>query len=151
MNIYNIKNMSMNETSGISLNIYLSGCKGHCGQACHSKHTWNFNAGSELVIEDLITYLKDIPAFRFDHICILGGEPLDQPEKELLELLSIIKENFPSKPLWLYTQYKLGQVSCKITDKLDYIKTGKYLPKREPAKEQCGVFLASNNQVIYKL
>jgi len=52
MNIYSIKNSSIHETDKLSLNIYISGCHGYC-KGCHSDHTWDFNSGSELVLEDL--------------------------------------------------------------------------------------------------
>lgn len=150
MNIYNIKKGAINETSGISINIYLSGCHGYC-KGCHSAHTWDFNAGSPLIIEDLIAYLKAEKPFTFDHICILGGEPLDHPEDELIELFEVIRLNFPKKPLWLYTHHFLEDVSDNILENLDYIKTGRYIKELPEAEEQHGVFLASRNQIIFKL
>lgn len=150
MNIYNIKKSSLSETDGISLNIYLSGCHGHC-EGCHSDHTWDFNGGSKLNNNDLVAFIKEQKDFTFDNICILGGEPLDQPLDELAILLQRLKEEFPSKPLWLYTSFRFMQVPSEIKESIDYLKTGKYLMKRPAAKEQYGVFLASNNQVIHKL
>lgn len=152
MNIYNIKESSIHETSGLSLNIYLSGCGGYCDN-CHSQHTWDFNSGSKLDNLELVDYLHHVKDFTFDHICILGGEPLDQPKEELVELLSRLKANFPNKPLWLYTHFELEDLEedKEILDRLDYIKTGKYEKDLPEAKEQYGVFLASENQVIHKL
>lgn len=150
MNIYNIKEGALNETSGISFNIYLSGCNGYC-DGCHSDHTWDFKGGSELVLPDLINYIDNIKSFTFDHICILGGEPLDQDENELNQLLWLLKEHYPTKPLWLYTHFELEEVNPVFLKHLDYIKTGKYIIGLPEAKEQFGVFLASNNQKITKI
>ncbi|MDA3854669.1 MAG: 4Fe-4S cluster-binding domain-containing protein [Candidatus Woesearchaeota archaeon] len=152
MNIYNIKESSLNETSGISLNIYLSGCKGYC-EGCHSDHTWDFNSGSELILCDLIDHLYTVKDFTFDHICILGGEPLDQPVFDLINLCKALKETFESKPLWLYTHFELDEISENLLEcgYVDFIKTGKYEKDLPEAEEQYGVFLASNNQVIHKL
>lgn len=150
MNIYNIKESAIHETSGVSFNIYLSGCKGYC-KGCHSKHTWDFNSGSTLVIEDLIEYMKGLKSFTFDHICILGGEPLDHPSKELCSLLEKIKTTFPEKYLWLYTHFEKEDVDPAILEILDFIKIGKFIPEANEANEQYGVFLASDNQRILKL
>ncbi len=150
MNIYNIKESALNETSGISFNIYLSGCHGYC-EGCHSDHTWDFTSGSALVPHDLIDYMFTLSDYTFDHICILGGEPLDQPIDDLVELLKLLKVNFPEKKLWLYTHFEKREVDKRILSCLDFLKTGKYEKSLEPAKEQYGVFLASKNQRIYKL
>lgn len=95
--------------------------------------------------------MKGIKDFTFDHICILGGEPLDQDEDELVVLFEHLKKFFPNKPLWLYTHFELEDVSPNIIRYLDYIKTGKYEKHLETAPEQYGVYLASSNQVIHKL
>jgi organic radical activating enzyme len=95
--------------------------------------------------------MKNLREFTFDHVCILGGEPLDQDEDELNQLLWAIKHNFPTKPLWLYTHFEIEEVNKVFLTKLDYIKTGKYLVDRKPAPEYYGVFLASDNQRIHKL
>lgn len=150
MNLYNIKKSSINETNGVSLNLYLSGCHGYC-PGCHSDHTWDFNSGEELIISSLVNYINDIPSFQFDNICVLGGEPLDQPEEEIVELLKALKTNFPTKSLWLYTHFEEFEVSQEVKDNLDYLKTGMYLKDLPEAKVQYGVYLASNNQVIHKL
>lgn len=150
MNIYNIKEGAMNETTGISLNIYLSGCKGYC-PGCHSDHTWDFTAGSKLEVQDLINYISDLKSFTFDHLCVLGGEPLDNPITEVVELLSSLKSSFPDKPLWLYTHFELEKVDKKVISILDYIKTGMFIPNIPEAKEQFGVFLSGDNQIIHKL
>lgn len=150
MNIYGIKEGALNETSGLSFNIYLSGCRGYC-EGCHSDHTWDFNSGSELIVCDLTDYMHTLRGFTFDHICILGGEPLDQPTEELVHLLSELEIEFPEKSLWLYTHFEKEEVPEDILNCLDYIKTGKFIPNVEPAPEQYGVCLASYNQKIHKL
>jgi organic radical activating enzyme len=95
--------------------------------------------------------MKTLREFTFDHICILGGEPLDQDEDELNQLLWALKHNFPDKPLWLYTHFEIEEVDKVFLSKLDYLKTGEYKSERKPAPEYYGVFLASDNQKIHKL
>lgn len=148
MNIYNIKVGSIHETSGLSLNIYLSGCLGHCS-GCHSQHTWDFKSGSELIVSELIEYIQSVPNYKFDHICVLGGEPLDQPLNDLHDLLSELRCKI-GKPLWLYTSYEKHEIPTNILMLLDYLKTGKYIPNTPNAQKQYGVYLASNNQKIYE-
>ena len=118
MNIYNIKESSIHETNGLSFNIYLRGWKGYCID-CHSDHTWDFNSGSKLIVSELISYMNTIESFKFDNICILGGEPLDQSLEELVFLLEELKINFKDKPLWLYTNFELNKVPQKLLIELN--------------------------------
>jgi anaerobic ribonucleoside-triphosphate reductase activating protein len=150
MNVYAVKEFSLHETSGISFNVYLSGCHGYC-EGCHSDHTWDFNSGSYLDVGDLVAYMKEYGEHKFDHICILGGEPLDQPVNELRGLLIRLRWEFPEKPLWLYTHFELDEVAPSILEHLDFIKTGKYEKDLPEAQEQYGVFLVSSNQKVHKL
>ena len=149
MNLYAVKEYSLGETSGISFNIYLSGCNGCC-RGCHSDHTWDFNSGNELNLPDLVYYMHKYGEHKFDHICILGGEPLDQPFNEVKALLDILREEFPDKKLWLYTHFEINEINVDILERLDYIKTVKFEKDLPEAEEQFGVFLVSNNQKIYK-
>ena len=132
--------------------IYLSGCQApHCPH-CYNPSTWDFSAGVELNNKEVDNINKTIlRADKLIHrIFILGGEPLDQSEEDLIWLLDGI-ENL-QKERWLFTRYNIDRVSPKILAKLDYIKCGPYLEEeRCDDNIQYGIKLATRNQTIYNL
>ncbi len=153
MNLYGTKKFSMNETSGVSYNFYISGCRGYC-LGCHSDHTHDFTNGQNMDVEWLfnqIIEMKKLRSFEFEHICILGGEPLDHPEWEIAWLAETLKKHFPDKPLWLYTHFELFEVSQRIRDCFDYIKVGAFdKNKKVSSYISHGVHLVNKSQMICK-
>ena len=80
-------------TDGVAYEIYLSGCHGYC-EGCHSPHTHDFSTGLDLNDRLTMSNLMGDIKFRYDkgevdNIVIIGGEPLDQPENELLDFLDV--------------------------------------------------------------
>ena len=81
-------------------------------------------------------------------IWILGGEPMDNDVKDLIEFCCFLK-NF-GKPLYLFTSYSLNKVYKPLKLYLDYIKCGKYLESELGDVEYYGITLKTKNQIIYK-
>ncbi len=134
---------SFNSTNGIAVDLFLAGCARtpKC-VGCYNPYLWDFTFGKEEKIKDVISQLK----YRYkdaDNIALLGGEPLNQPNINLL--LAEIKLNFPGKSLWVYTSYELSEVSEVLFPFIDYIKTGRF-DRQQPVKG----WLSSANQVIWK-
>ena len=106
MNIYNCQFGFGNEVEGqISYNIYLSGCKNNKNcpmDKCHNPELRNFDVGfdwehwKQKIIEQTQKQF-------FTCFCLLGGEPLDQDEEQLLDFLSFL--NAFSLPIYIYTGY----------------------------------------------
>lgn len=146
MKINNTVYPSYNSTDGISVDIFLSGCRRnpHC-KGCHNPTLWDFDNGSEIDYEGLMWWLvekKDL----YDNIAILGGEPLHQEELEyLLSMVSTLK------PVWLYTSYEIDEVPDSIKQYCTYIKTGQYIEELKASNIQEGILLASSNQKIVKV
>lgn len=148
-------------TDGVAYEIYLSGCKGYC-KGCHSPHTHDFEAGlslnDTLVFERLIGDIKyKYDRGELDNIVIIGGEPLDQPEHELLDLLDVLNTTFPDCKIYLYTHFKEDEVRTKfssVLDDVDYVKCGEYDASKlndQSAKDPLvGVTLATSNQYFIK-
>ena len=136
--------------------IYISGCSGnpkHC-EGCHSPHTWDFEAGSPFN-EDFMRKVKaDIRTYDslIDSIMIFGGEPLDQPAKEL-EFLLIFCNTF-KKQIWLFTHYEPDDAFDRfpsLHDLCDFVKFGSYIPElKSDTNTQYGIRLATSNQHIIK-
>ena len=155
MNLYTTEFPVLASTEGIAFEIYLAGCRGHCYD-CHSKHTWNFEAGTPLNGKDellnLISELEDKKNL-FDNVAILGGEPLDHNKEDLLNFLFYLSARFPFHDFYLYTHYKESYVKkiwSEILPFLNFVKVGEYnnRKKNDDFKKDplTGVTLASTNQ-----
>ena len=89
----------------ISLNIYISGCKNNkeCDMKnCHNQELRKFKKEINYLswYPTVTSLLKDnlINAF-----CLLGGEPLDQKESYLNDLINFLKVF--NLPIYIYTGY----------------------------------------------
>ena len=81
---------------------------------------------------------------------IFGGEPLDQPYFELEQMLKHLKEL--EKKIWLFTRYDMNNIPERILDKVDYVKSGRYMKNLiSDDNIQFGITLASSNQKIFDL
>lgn len=132
--------------------IYVSGCKGnpHC-KGCHNPESWDFNAGDKMNRELLKKYQKKIKEFDklIDNIMIFGGEPLDQSNEDLEELLTFMSST--NKDIWLFTRYSLDKVPDFVKGLCKYIKCGEYIPDLTVDNNvQYGIKLATSNQKIHK-
>lgn len=125
------------ETDGISYNIYFSGCSIRC-EDCHNKHLWDKEKGYIQDVKELVAHIKSNLGL-LDTVCILGGEPTEQPEA-LEELLTKLQE-IPAE-IYLYTGKEYKEVS-KLAHLCDYIKCGRF-DKNIPSSGG----LASGNQYI---
>ncbi|HHX67014.1 MAG TPA: 4Fe-4S cluster-binding domain-containing protein [Gallicola sp.] len=150
MNYYGKREGVLASTNGIAFEIYVVGCEGYC-KGCHSPHLWDKNQGvlmDEEFYNSLISYMKE-KEWQFDNIVLLGGEPLDNPKKKILEFVEKMK--IFNKPLWLYTHFELNEIDEDIKQSFDYIKTGKYNENlRNDNYISRGVGLISTNQKINK-
>ena len=133
-----------------ALEIYLSGCDGHCGRGCHNQELWDFDIGNDYSSElpKIVKKAKDFKGL-IDNLWILGGEPLLQEHIELMDLIHELKNT--DKKIWLFTRYDIEEIPSYIKDICDYIKCGRYIPELVcDDNVQYGVKLSTSNQIIYK-
>lgn len=108
MNYIKITRNDIANGSGVRVTLWVSGCNLHC-KGCHNQQTWDFDAGqpfNEATKQELFEALNKphIQGFTFS-----GGHPLE--DSNLLQvygLIKEIKEQYPTKDIWLYTGYNLG-------------------------------------------
>ena len=134
-----------------ALEIYVSGCDGFCGKACHNYEIQDFNLGAKYT-EELPKIINKIKEFdnMIDWIWILGGEPLLQDTDELYDMISILK-NTTNKKIFLWTRFELKDVPICIKNICDYIKTGFYNENLKTKNNiQYEIYLATANQKINK-
>ena len=133
-----------------SLEIFVSGCKSpHC-KGCCNPELWEFGSENNYLekFEEIKTKVKDYYIL-IDNIILVGGCPLDQDHKELVDLLE--KLNTLNKKIFVFTKYELGDIPYTIRRLCDYIKCGRYTPSLKTEDNiQYGIKLATSNQIIYK-
>lgn len=148
-------------TDGVAYEIYLSGCHGYC-EGCHSPHTHDFSTGLDLNDRLIMSSLLEDIKLRYDrgevdNLVVIGGEPLDQPENELLDFLDVLTDRFPKCKLWLYTHFEEEEVRARfssVLNSVDYVKCGKFdlskLSDQGFKDKLTGVTLATSNQYFIK-
>lgn len=125
MNYAEIKEYDIANGAGVRTSLFVSGCR-HACPGCFNAIAWDFGAGEPFTeeVEERILASLDVPYV--DGLSILGGEPLE-PENQtcLAPFLARVKEQFPTKDIWLWTgfvweQLMQGTVRAR-TDDLDSV------------------------------
>lgn len=109
----------------ISLSFTMIGCQLGC-KGCHSAYLWDINNGEILSDTTFIYYLEK---YKFTISCVLfmGGE---WAYEDLLKKIDIAKEYEFKTALYTGLNHKQVKRSYpNLLKKLDYIKTGKWLPE----------------------
>ena len=105
MNYHDIKIDDMNNGDGLRVSFWVSGCSRHC-KGCQNPQTWDKNSGI-LFDEDAKKELfESLSKDYISGITFSGGHPLEDYNIDtILDLILEIKEKFPTKTIWLYTEF----------------------------------------------
>lgn len=91
---------------GCRVTIWFAGCNRRC-PGCHNPHTWNYNQGKELLSKEVLNKIWDaVDKDYIQGITLSGGDPFDQNDESLMELLNFIelfKVKYPMKDIWIYS------------------------------------------------
>lgn len=132
-----------------SFEVYVAGCTRRC-PGCHNPETWDFSCGAPLDLEWMEKTSPKIMVGRstglIEHLWVLGGEPLDQPD---LHRLLLYLSRF-DLPIWLFTSYELEDVPKHIRRYCDYIKTGHYDRDTAGSYDWGMLTLSSANQQLHE-
>lgn len=105
MNYADIKTVDIQDGTGVRVSIYVSGCHFHC-KGCHNQEAWDFNYGQKYTEETEKYILELLNREYIAGLSILGGEPLEPSNQEVLVgLVQKVKEKYPNKTIWVYTGY----------------------------------------------
>ena len=132
--------------------IYISGCEKHPCKGCYTPELWNPAVGEELTKERYELLRLNIldKLDMIENLMVCGGEILEKPVEEVIELLQFLKQF--KKPIWLFTRFEIDKVPSEVKALCNYIKTGMYLQNKLTDKNiQFGYKLASSNQKIIKI
>ena len=148
-----IRDMDISNGKGIGCSVFLQGCSmnPHCPN-CFNKSTWDFNGGYEWTDKETQLLFEILRKPYITRITILGGEPLDQA-KELLPLLSQIRNWLPNLKIWIYSG-RTFEENMSVKDKAECLKLcdvlvdGRFV---DELKDLTLAFRGSSNQRIIDL
>ncbi|MBD5301700.1 MAG: anaerobic ribonucleoside-triphosphate reductase activating protein [Bacteroides sp.] len=144
MRILRIEKGTTVDGPGFRTSIYIAGCRHQC-PGCHNPSSWDFNAGEEMSLDELMDIIKEE---EFD-VTLTGGDPLYHPE-EVTELTALIKEAGYST--WIYTGFTIEEIMSdptllNVIKNCEAIVEGRFIEKlRDPDLLFRG---SSNQRIIY--
>ena len=106
MKVLTITTPDIENGLGCRVTVWVAGCNRHC-PSCHNPHTWNYNQGKPLLSKEVLD--KIMHEVEYDYIqgiTLSGGDPFDQNEESLKELLTFIKMfklKYSNKDIWIYS------------------------------------------------
>lgn len=132
--------------------LFVAGCEHQC-PGCYNKSTWGVNSGSPFTqsLEDqIIKDLQDTEIKR-QGLSLSGGDPLHPKNvPAILKLVKRVKSECDNKDIWLWTGYKLDELSADQQEVISYIDVlidGKFV--QELADPRL-LWRGSSNQIIYR-
>lgn len=149
MNYGAIKKTDIANGPGVRVSMFVSGCRNHC-PGCFQPETWDFSYGEPFTEKTEDEIIKALDHSWIQGLSILGGDPME-PENQvaLLPFLQRVKETLPEKDIWIYTGYRLEEISwLPILSYADVIVDGPFI---ETEKDLSLAFRGSRNQRIIHL
>jgi len=141
--------------NGIRITLWVSGCTHKC-KGCHNAWTWNYDQGKKFMEnqDEILSKLSGwLNRDYIEGITISGGDPLDQDNvalNELLQLLKWVRRNYENKTIWLYTGYeyeKLNEKQKEVADYCNVIVDGPFI--EEKRSFDCPFRGSSNQRILH--
>ena len=151
MNYHNVTKCDMLNGEGARVVLWVSGCTHACPN-CHNRQTWDKNSGIPFTSDVVDEILQALSEPFCNGLTLSGGDPLATYNYEtVLDLCKLVKKQFPTKTIWIYTGYVLDEVKVKYPEILEYIDVlvdGPYIERLRDKKLQ---YRGSSNQNIIRL
>jgi anaerobic ribonucleoside-triphosphate reductase activating protein len=132
---------------GLRVVLWTAGCSHGCKE-CQNPVTWDPNGGLEFDEEAMKEIFDELGKSYISGITFSGGDPLHLNNRgQVGELAKEIKENYPTKTIWLYTGYLWEEISdLELVKYLDVVVDGRFeIDKKEEQLHWKG---SSNQRVI---
>ncbi|MEF3022044.1 anaerobic ribonucleoside-triphosphate reductase-activating protein [Vibrio mimicus] len=136
---------------GTRCTLFVSGCVHQC-KGCYNQSTWSLSSGHPYTQELEDRIIADLNDTRIKRrgLSLSGGDPLHPANLEaVLKLVRRVKEEYPTKDIWLWTGYQLYELNeqqKQILPYLDVLVDGKFEQAlADPMLEWRG----SANQIIH--
>ena len=150
-NIAKIKRYCIANGEGLRTAVFFSGCTHKC-KGCFNQELWDKDYGQEFTDETIKEILDSIDKPYIDGLSILGGDPLEYYNLEMVDKLIVeFRKRFGfNKSIWMWTGYLLEDIinddrRWEVVRKLDYLVDGPFIQKKKNLKLK---YRGSENQRI---
>ena len=149
MNYCGIKKTDIANGPGVRVSLFVSGCRNHCS-GCFQPETWDFDYGDPFTKKTEKEIIRALRPSWIQGLSILGGDPMEpENQRALLPFLKRLHIYLPDKDVWLYTGYRLEDVSSSpLLPFVDVVVDGPFI---EAEKDISLAFRGSRNQRIIHL
>ena len=151
MHYAKIKRFDIANGVGIRTSVFVSGCSNKC-KGCFNQELWDKDYGQEFTDETIKEILDSIDKPYIDGLSILGGDPLEYYNLEMVDKLIVeFRKRFEfNKSIWMWTGYLLEDIinddrRWEVVRKLDYLVDGPFIQKKKNLKLK---YRGSENQRI---
>ena len=151
MHYAKIKRFDIANGVGIRTSVFVSGCSNKC-KGCFNQELWDKDYGQEFTDETIKEILDSIDKPYIDGLSILGGDPLEYYNLEMVDKLIVeFRKHFGfNKSIWMWTGYLLEDIinddrRWEVVRKLDYLVDGPFIQKKKNLKLK---YRGSENQRI---
>ena len=133
MNYIKITTNDIANGPGVRVVLWVSGCNLHCA-GCHNPQSWDYDAGESFTKDTLLSIIDEMSRPEIAGLTLSGGHPIDPRNLDTTKrVVSIIKELFPQKSIWLYTGYtweairKNWDTYKEVIENCDVVVDGPYV------------------------
>ncbi|WP_323839389.1 anaerobic ribonucleoside-triphosphate reductase-activating protein [Photorhabdus africana] len=138
---------------GTRCTLFVAGCEHQC-PGCYNKSTWRVNSGQPFTqeMEDHVIFDLQDRRIKRQGLSLSGGDPLHPHNAPaILKLVKRVKAECPDKDIWLWTGYRLKELSeiqREIVSYINVLVDGKFIQELyEPGL----LWRGSDNQIIHRL
>ena len=148
-----ISHCNMVNGEGLRVVLWVSGCSHNC-PGCQNAYSQNPNIGLEFDEKAENEIFSELKEDWCSGLTLSGGDPLFiNNRSEIISFCKKVKEQFPTKNIWLYTGYTLDEIKSDPTMS-DIINTVDVIVDGEFKKDLMDPELkwrGSSNQIITRL
>ncbi|HGN0869467.1 MULTISPECIES: anaerobic ribonucleoside-triphosphate reductase-activating protein [Providencia] len=138
---------------GTRCTLFVSGCVHQC-RGCYNQSTWRVDSGipfTQEMEDQIIQDLQDT-RIRRQGLSLSGGDPLHPANlPAILALVKRVKAVCPDKDIWMWTGYKLDELTLeqqKVVSLINTLIDGKF---EQTLYDPALLWRGSSNQVIHRL
>ncbi|ETT02668.1 MULTISPECIES: anaerobic ribonucleoside-triphosphate reductase-activating protein [Providencia] len=138
---------------GTRCTLFVSGCVHQC-RGCYNQSTWRVDSGipfTQEMEDQIIQDLQDT-RIRRQGLSLSGGDPLHPANlPTILALVKRVKAVCPDKDIWMWTGYKLDELTLeqqKVVSLINTLIDGKF---EQTLYDPALLWRGSSNQVIHRL
>ncbi|GKX56540.1 anaerobic ribonucleoside-triphosphate reductase-activating protein [Leminorella grimontii] len=153
MNIHQYYPVDVVNGPGTRCTLFVSGCVHQC-PGCYNQSTWRLNSGVLFTSEMEDKIIADLNDARIPRqgLTLSGGDPLHpQNVPDVLKLVQRVKRECEGKDIWVWTGYKLDELTpeqMEVVDLINVLIDGKFVKElADPAL----LWRGSSNQVVHRL